>query len=71
MRERKMDMHKKILAGIKDVPMRDILHKTMDVHHGRGKAITIKEHADEKECVTDVRKHFIYLTREAIAIRTG
>jgi hypothetical protein len=45
--------------------MRDILHKTMAILHGRGKVITLRDHAEEKECVTDVRKNFIYLATEA------
>ena len=45
--------------------MRDILHKTTAVLHGRGKVISIREHAQEDECVTDVRKNFIYLASEA------
>ena len=44
---------------------RDILHKTTGILQGRGKVITLREHAEEKECVTDVRKNFIYLTSEA------
>ena len=45
--------------------MRDILHKTTAVLQGRGKVIALREHADEDECVTDVRKHFIYVATEA------
>ena len=45
--------------------MRDILHKTAAVLQGRGKVITLREHADENECVTDVRKNFIYVAVEA------
>jgi hypothetical protein len=45
--------------------MREILHKTLGILHGRGKVITLREHADEKECVTDVRKNFIYMASEA------
>ena len=53
------------LAGTKESPMRDILHKTSQILKGRGKVITLREHADEKECVTDVRKNFIYVANEA------
>jgi hypothetical protein len=45
--------------------MRDILHKTSGILQGRGKVITLREHTDEKECVTDVRKNFIYVAQEA------
>ena len=45
--------------------MRDILHKTAAILQGRGKVITLREHADENECVTDVRKNFIYVATEA------
>ena len=62
-----MDINDKVLEGIKDVPMRDVLHKTTAVLHGRGKVITLREHAEEKECVTDVRKNFIYVSSEAQA----
>ena len=60
-----MDTHKTVLAGTKDLPMRDILHKTTAILHGRGKVVTLREHAEEKECITDVRKNFIYLASEA------
>ncbi len=48
----------------KEVPMRDILHKTTEVLQGRGKVIIVREHAEENECITDVRKNFIYLAHE-------
>ena len=54
-----------VFTGIKELSMRDILHKTKAVLHGRGKVITLREHADEKECITDVHKHFIYLATDA------
>jgi len=59
-----MEFNDSVLPGAKDLPMRDIFHKTAAILQGRGKAITLREHADEKECVTDVRKHFIYLAKE-------
>jgi hypothetical protein len=49
----------------KESPMRDVLHKTTGILKGRGKVITLREHADEKDCVTHVRKNFIYLATEA------
>ena len=45
--------------------MRDIFHKTTGILKGRGKVITLREHAEEKECITDVRKNFIYMATEA------
>ena len=57
--------HSPLLAGTKESPMRDILHKTTAILQGRGKVITLREHAEEKECVTDVRKNFMYLATEA------
>ena len=58
-----MDYNDAVLAGTKESPMRDILHKTTSVLKGRGKVITLREHAEEKECITDVRKNFIYVTQ--------
>ncbi len=60
-----MEFKDVLLNGTKESPMRDILHKTTAVLHGRGKVISLREHADEKECVTDVRKNFIYVVNEA------
>ena len=60
-----MDFNDTVFTGTKESPMRDILHKTTAVLHGRGKVITLREHADEKECVTDVLKNFIYVATEA------
>jgi len=45
--------------------MRDILHKTQEILKGRGKVITLREHTEEEECITDVRKNFIYVATEA------
>jgi hypothetical protein len=59
-----MDFNDTVLEGIKESPMRDILHKTTGILQGRGKVITLREHAEEKECVTDVRKNFIYVATE-------
>jgi len=60
-----MNFNEMAITGTKEAPMRDILHKTTAVLHGRGKVISMREHADEKECVTDVRKNFIYVATEA------
>ncbi|MDE1919974.1 MAG: hypothetical protein KGJ09_00975 [Candidatus Omnitrophica bacterium] len=53
-----------MVSGTKESPMRDIFHKTTAILEGRGKVITLREHAEEKECVTDVRKNFIYVAAE-------
>jgi hypothetical protein len=45
--------------------MRDILHKTEAILQGRGKVVTLREHTEEPECITDVRKNFIYVATEA------
>ena len=44
--------------------MRDLLHKVRETTQGRGKTIVIAEHAEDKQCVTDVRKKFIYVAKE-------
>ena len=62
-----MDFNDMVLTGTKESPMRDVLHKTTSVLKGRGKVITLREHAEEKECITDVRKNFIYIASEAQA----
>ena len=48
----------------KETPMRDILHKIRETTGGRGKIILLAEHAEDKQCVTDVRKKFIYVAKE-------
>ncbi|MDE2221512.1 MAG: hypothetical protein KGK03_00395 [Candidatus Omnitrophica bacterium] len=58
-----MDFDDMMLTG-KESPMRDITHKQTAILDGRGKVITLREHTDEKECVTDVRKNFIYVAAE-------
>ena len=60
-----MDYKEKAIASAKEVFTRDILHKTTAILHGRGKVVTLREHADEDECVTDVRKNFIYVASDA------
>lgn len=60
-----MDFNDEVVASTKGSPMRDIFHKTREILHGRGKVITLREHTDEKECVTDVRKNFIYVAAQA------
>ena len=44
--------------------MRDILHKTKEILKGRGKRIVIHEHAQDKQCISDVRKNFLYIAQE-------
>ena len=62
-----MDFNDTVLTGTKELPMRDILHKTTGILQGRGKVITLREHTEEKESVTDVRKNFIYVASEALS----
>ena len=66
-----MELNDDVLTGLKESPMRDILHKTTEILHGRGKVISLREHAEEKECVTDVRKNFIYVASEADCEEAG
>ncbi len=60
---------KDVVPGGKErqTQMRDILHKTHDILGGRGKTIRIHEHGEDKECITHVRKNFIYITQEAVS----
>lgn len=44
--------------------MRDVLHKTREMISGRGKVIVLAEHAEDKQCVSDVRKKFMYVAKE-------
>jgi len=44
--------------------MRDMLHKTREVLKGRGRMILITEHKEDRDSVSDVRKEFVYVTRE-------
>jgi hypothetical protein len=60
-----MDIKDQAMTGIKEAPMRDIIHKTTEILQGRGKVVTLREHAEENESITDVRKNFIYLVSEA------
>ena len=59
-----MDIKNEAIAGTKEAPMRDIIHKTTEILHGRGKVITLREHAEENESITDVRKNFIYVVSQ-------
>ena len=47
--------------------MRDILHKVKERVGGRGKVVQILEHAEDKQCVTDIHKRFIYVAKEVDA----
>ncbi len=44
--------------------MRDILHKVREVVQGRGKIILITEQVEDKDCVSHVRKEFVYVAKE-------
>ena len=41
--------------------MKEILHKKRDTLNRRGKIVTIEEHSEDQECITLVRKNFIYV----------
>ncbi len=60
-----MEFNDTIFTDAKEVPMRDILHKTTAILQGRGKLISLREHTEEKETISDVRKNFIYIASEA------
>ncbi|MBF0511950.1 MAG: hypothetical protein HQL13_06445 [Candidatus Omnitrophica bacterium] len=60
-----MDIKNFKLPATKDWPMKDIIHKSASILHGQGKSIVIREHAQDDQCVTDVRKNFIYVAQEA------
>jgi 3-methyladenine DNA glycosylase Mpg len=55
------------LKQSKESSMREVLHKTTGILNGRGKVITLREHAEETECITDVQKNFIYLAAPAVS----
>ncbi len=44
--------------------MRNVLHKTKEIFKGRGKRIVIQEQSQDKQCISDVRKNFLYLAKE-------
>ena len=48
----------------KETPMRDVLHKIRETTQGRGKAILLAERAEDKQCISDVRKQFMYVAKE-------
>jgi hypothetical protein len=60
-----MDFNDMTLTSAEGAPMRDIFHKTKAVLQGRGKVITLREHTDDKQCITDVRKNFVYVASAA------
>jgi len=60
-----MDFNEMVLTDAKGPSMREVLHKTTAILQGRGKVITLREHTEEKECITDVRKNFVYVASEA------
>ena len=45
--------------------MRNLLHKTREVLKGQGRIVLITEHKQDHECVSSVRKEFVYVAREA------
>ncbi len=48
----------------KKTGMRDMVHKTQEVLSGRGKMVSILECNEDKQCVSFVRKNFLYLAQE-------
>ena len=60
-----MNYKDKIPSTTKESPMREVLHKTTGILKGRGKVITLREHGEEPECITDVQKNFLYLASPA------
>ncbi|MBF0490260.1 MAG: hypothetical protein HQL15_06520 [Candidatus Omnitrophica bacterium] len=44
--------------------MRDILHKTKEILKGRGKRIVIQEHSSDNQCISDIRKNFLYIAQD-------
>ena len=48
--------------------MKEILHKKRDTLHQRGKIVSIVENSQDEECVTSVRKNFVYVVGEPVDI---
>ena len=48
--------------------MKEILHKKRDTLNQRGKIVTIIENSQDEECVTAVRKNFIYVVGEPVDV---
>ena len=48
--------------------MKEILHKKRDTLHQRGKIVSIVENSEDLECVTSVRKNFIYVVGQPVDI---
>lgn len=44
--------------------MRDVLHKTREILKGHGKMIVIQERSQDKDCISNVRKNFLYMAEE-------
>ena len=51
----------------KDDAMKDVLHKIRETVQGRGKIILMTERSEDKQCVSDVRKKFLYVAKEVDA----
>ena len=41
--------------------MKEVLHKKRDTLNHRGKIVTIEEHSEDQDCITMVRKNFLYM----------
>ena len=57
--------HRLVNGYKKENTMREVLHKTREVLKGNGRTVLITEHKEDKDCVSDVRKEFVYAAREA------
>jgi len=45
--------------------MKDIIHKTREILQQRGRVVLMIEHSEDKECITHIRKNFIYVAQPA------
>src|SRR5437868_10032259 len=45
----------------KDIPMKQVLHTSRAAFHKRAKIIKIVEKSEDQECLTHVRKTFVYV----------
>ncbi len=50
----------------KGAGMRDIFHKANQILAGRGKKIVIREKSEDAQCITDVRKSFVFLAQPVL-----
>jgi len=48
--------------------MKNVIYSKKDLTHHRGRAISVREKADDKQCDTSIRKSFVYLVHRADTI---